>query len=83
MAKYLGFDIGGTKSAVVLGDETGAVLHRTAIATAGPAETLAQLFDAAEPFAAEAASAGISCGGPLDEAAGVIYDAVAGELSVV
>ena len=72
MAKYLGFDIGGTKSAVVLGDETGAVLHRTAIATAGPAETLAQLFDAAEPFAAEAASAGISCGGPLDEAAGVI-----------
>ena len=70
--KYLGFDIGGTKSAVVLGDESGAVLHRETFATSGPAETLERLFAAASPWASEAVAAGISCGGPLDEATGVI-----------
>ena len=68
----LGFDIGGTKSAVVLGDESGRVLRRAAIPTGAPNETLAQLFAAAEAFPERAEAAGVSCGGPLDEDAGLV-----------
>ena len=73
----IGFDIGGTKCAVSLGEiENGSirVLHRHEVATSTPHETL----DALLPHAVEwkekygAKTAGISCGGPLDSATGVI-----------
>ena len=69
---YLGFDIGGTKSAVILGDETGRVLRREAIPTGSPAGTLEQLFRLAEAFPERPQAAGVSCGGPLDEDGGLI-----------
>lgn len=69
---YLGFDIGGTKCAVILGNEEGDVLFRQAIPTGAPKDTLEQLLAIAEGLDAGPVSAGISCGGPLDEKRGLI-----------
>ena len=73
----IGFDIGGTKCAVSLGEiENGSiqVLHRFEIPTTTPHQTL----DALLPHAIEwkntygAKTAGVSCGGPLNSTTGVI-----------
>lgn len=75
---YIGFDIGGTKCAVSLGETSGeeiAVLAREEVATGRkPAETLESLFPAVKSWLGRypVASAGISCGGPLDSRRGVI-----------
>lgn len=75
----LGFDIGGTKCAVVLGRITAngvAIRDRLAFATGGLDDTLAQLEAGARELirrhGAEPAALGISCGGPLDSDKGVI-----------
>lgn len=79
MKKYsIGFDIGGTKCAVSLGEiENGEIriLRREEVATTlSPTETLEKLL----PFVIEwkeaygVEKAGISCGGPLDSVRGVI-----------
>ena len=73
MKQYIGFDIGGTKCAVILGDETGAVLRREAFATPqGYQATLAQLLAIACPMAPTSTAVGISCGGPLDSKRGIV-----------
>ena len=74
MMYYMGFDIGGTKCAVVIGDEAGNILAKTKIATTTVNETLERIFAIAENYAAEyhPVSVGISCGGPLDPDEGVI-----------
>lgn len=77
MALYLGMDIGGTKCAAVLGDERGRVLARDSFATAeagGPQQVLQRLADAGRQLLAGQALAavGVSCGGPLDSAAGLV-----------
>ena len=41
----LGFDIGGTKSAVVFGDEKGNIFYREQIPTTSPKCTLEKLFE--------------------------------------
>lgn len=69
--KLIGIDIGGTKCSVVTGDETGRVTGKTKFETRGCAETLSLIFDAVSA-AGTADAVGISCGGPLDEKAGVI-----------
>ena len=79
----LGFDIGGTKCAAILGKTDGSTIvpvEKTVFATADfpnpydcihkfvvEAEKLLKKYPAAKP-----ASIGISCGGPLDSNAGVI-----------
>ncbi len=68
---YLGFDIGGTKCAVLLGDETGTILFREEIASGSPDAVLPRLFEIARRYP-RADFAGISCGGPLDEGRGLI-----------
>jgi glucokinase len=73
----IGFDIGGTKCAVSLGEiDCGSirVLHRREIPTGLPQETMDELLTHAVKWKEEygAESAGISCGGPLDSASGVI-----------
>lgn len=77
----IGFDIGGTKCAVCLGEETGdgiRVLSKRRFPTAGaPAAMLDTLASAAREMLVGAGNpavngAGISCGGPLDSARGVI-----------
>jgi glucokinase len=84
-ATLLGFDIGGTKSAVVLGRTAGDALDivaRTAFPTEtarGPAHTLGRLEAAARTLLrthdlapSDVAALGVSCGGPLDSRRGVV-----------
>lgn len=74
----IGFDIGGTKCAVSLGEVDGEnirVLRREETPTTeNPIETLERLAPFVEAYQREVPvfSAGISCGGPLDPAGGVI-----------
>lgn len=80
MACYLGFDIGGTKSAVLLGRSDGAILERVEIPTdhTMPSETFIQTLIASgheimtRRKDCHPVGAGISCGGPLDSRRGVI-----------
>ncbi|MEA3367141.1 MAG: ROK family protein [Planctomycetota bacterium] len=69
----LGFDIGGTKSAAIVGDTAGNALAREEFTTAGPDETIRKLIDLGRDLSGgEAAACGISCGGPLDSRSGLI-----------
>ena len=74
MKYYLGFDIGGTKCAVVVGDESGTVVAKTKIPTTTVNDTLESIFRIAEGYVGEyrPVSVGISCGGPLDPDRGII-----------
>ena len=69
--KLIGIDIGGTKCAVVSGDENCRVFRKTTIETGGCRETLEKIY-AAVVAEGRADHIGISCGGPLDEKNGVI-----------
>ena len=70
----IGVDIGGTKCAVVLAEKNGEIREKIGFPTTGRDETLHRLSAAVSSLARkEAVSAvGISCGGPLDAAAGLI-----------
>ena len=68
----LGFDIGGTKSAVLFGNENGEIFFREEIKTGSPEYTLNTLFSLAESSGFKPDVAGISCGGPLNEKQGII-----------
>ena len=68
---YLGIDIGGTKCAVVLGDETGKIYKKVRFETMDKDKTLARLIEVAREMG-EFESIGISCGGPLDSKKGLI-----------
>jgi glucokinase len=79
---FLGLDIGGTKSAAVVGDETGAVLHRSVgptplgdwrEAVAFLVALLQSVCREAGITADQAEALGVSCGGPLDSQTGVVY----------
>lgn len=70
--EFLGFDIGGTKCAVVRGNEHGEVLEKVKFPTTSVDETLERIFEAAEKLKGNSVSVGISCGGPLDSKTGVI-----------
>lgn len=78
----LGFDIGGTKCAVVLGSAEGhrpVVLEKEAFATAhGPEANLDRMIESAKRMLSEnghgqAGAVGISCGGPLDSKSGRVF----------
>ncbi len=79
MDRYLGIDIGGTKCALVLGDESGEVLQKVRFDTTDKDQTLARIFEAAAQLLSEAGARGervkaigVSCGGPLDSRLGLI-----------
>ncbi len=81
MRRLLGVDIGGTKCAVVLGTDEPRVLERVSFPTEverGPEHAIERILDAAARFARpsdrgdRAAAVGVSCGGPLDSARGLI-----------
>ena len=65
-----GVDIGGTKCAVVFGDENGNIVKKVKFATAGRDETLAEIKEILKTEKFDAI--GVSCGGPLDEKNGII-----------
>jgi glucokinase len=76
MKTYIGVDIGGTKCAVLLGDEFGTVLKESRFPTADVTSTVARILDECaamqEAAAGSAVSVGISCGSPLDPVRGII-----------
>ena len=80
---YLGLDIGGTKSAVILGKRMGGgieIMRKVVLPTfedgRKPMETLSLLCSRGEELLREEnvtiAATGVSCGGPLDEEKGLI-----------
>ncbi len=78
----LGLDIGGTKSAAVIGDADGNVFARAAALTppgdwqAGVALLIQLVRTVCREYQclpADLAALGVSCGGPLDSATGTIY----------
>ena len=68
--KYTGIDIGGTKCAVITGDENG-ITDKIKFGTTTVNETIENIINAVEKLGANDAI-GISCGGPLDSKRGVI-----------
>lgn len=68
--KYTGIDIGGTKCAVVIGDENG-ITDKIKFDTTDVNETIENIITATEKLGVGEAI-GISCGGPLDSKRGVI-----------
>lgn len=71
MSKFIGVDIGGTKCAVVLGDEKGKVLNKIRFDTKDCEATVREIIDAVRAMG-ECDAVGISCGGPLDSEKGII-----------
>lgn len=68
---YLGIDIGGTKCAVVLGNEKGEILRKVRFETMDKDSTIEKLIEVTREMGGFK-SIGISCGGPLDSKKGVI-----------
>ena len=66
----IGVDIGGTKCAVVLGDENG-IVKKIKFPTTTYEETIQNIINAIREIG-EGDAIGISCGGPLDAKRGVI-----------
>ena len=69
----IGVDIGGTKCAVVLGDEP-RVIEKIRFETTDRDSTISKIIDAVEQISqiGKGDAIGISCGGPLDEKKGLI-----------
>lgn len=78
MCKFLGLDIGGTKTAVCVGNEKGVILAQKKFLThSDPYKTLDQAIKIATQLSKDLKienfkSCGISCGGPLDSKNGII-----------
>lgn len=70
--ELLGIDIGGTKCAVVRGNEKGDVLEKISFTTTNVDETLGNIFEAAKKLKQNSVAVGISCGGPLNSDTGTI-----------
>lgn len=73
MKEYIGIDIGGTKCAVIRGNEDGKILDKRRFSTQNRKETLEQIFSCVRQLWTESVvSIGVSCGGPLDQEKGLI-----------
>lgn len=71
MKKFIGVDIGGTKCAVVLGDEKGNILNKIRFDTKDCETTINEIISSVFSMG-ECDAVGISCGGPLDSEKGII-----------
>lgn len=70
---YIGIDIGGTKSSVVLGNENAEIIEKIKFQTTEKEETIQNIMEAVEKVDGPKVKAiGISCGGPLDGEKGII-----------
>lgn len=73
MKEYIGIDIGGTKCAVVRGNEEGTILEKQQFPTRDRDQTLKQIFSTVEKlWTGQITAMGVSCGGPLDREKGLI-----------
>lgn len=71
MSKFIGIDIGGTKCAVVVGDENGNITEKIRFDTKDCQSTINEIISTVESLG-KCDAIGISCGGPLDSEKGVI-----------
>lgn len=71
---FLGVDIGGTKTAVCLGDRQGNVLEKIKFFTGGPEKTIEDIVAAGKTLLKDAKvlAVGVSCGSPQDSEKGII-----------
>ena len=67
----IGIDIGGTKCAVVLGNDAGEIIKKEKFPTKDCESTIKKIIEIAKTMGA-CDAIGISCGGPLDSKSGVI-----------
>ncbi len=67
----IGIDIGGTKCAVVLGNDSGEIIKKEKFPTEDCEATIAKIIELAEKMG-KCDAIGISCGGPLDSKKGII-----------
>ena len=81
MTYYIGVDVGGTKCAVVRGDEAGKVTAKVRFSTTTPAETQNRIFETVDQLIAEGnamgecpVAIGVSCGSPMDSRRGIIQE---------
>ena len=81
MNTYIGIDIGGTKCAVIRGDDSGQITAKIRFDTTTPAETQSRIYTATEQLIREGISAGespiaigVSCGSPMDSRRGIIQE---------
>ena len=81
MNYYIGIDIGGTKCAVVRGDEAGNVTAKVRFSTTTPSETQNRIYETVDRLIAEGATLGecpvaigVSCGSPMDSGLGIIQE---------
>ena len=72
MKEYIGVDIGGTKIAVVKGDENGNIHKKIRFETPGSKDECISRILSAIAELGEADAVGISCGGPLDNKKGIV-----------
>lgn len=73
MKEYIGIDIGGTKCAVIRGNEEGKIMEKQRFPTQNREKTLEKIFSCVRELWTEATvSIGVSCGGPLDQEKGMI-----------
>ena len=84
MKKHVvGIDIGGTKLATVVADNTGHILEKVrkpTLSEKGPEYAIRLLFDMVREVVSQAdleqkaiSAIGVSCGGPLDTKTGIVY----------
>ena len=74
MNEYIGIDIGGTKTAIVRGDENGTILEKKRFATTTKGETLEMIFQSVADLKTDQTKAiGVSCGGPLNSRTGAFF----------
>lgn len=71
---FLGVDIGGTKTAVCLGDRQGNILEKIKFSTGGPEQTVEAIIAAGKALLKEQSplAVGVSCGSPQDSERGII-----------
>jgi glucokinase len=69
----IGLDIGGTKTAAVLGDDQGKIHERVQFPTRGFDATMKELYRRIEGFKDRAQCISVSIGGPLDIGKGIIH----------
>lgn len=69
--KIIGIDIGGTKCAVVSGNENGEIIRKEKFSTMDWKSTVEKIIEIAKTMG-ECDAIGISCGGPLDSKNGII-----------
>lgn len=76
---FLGIDIGGTKSAVVIGDDRGAIIDKVSFPTEepkGPEQCIERLLQTSEHLISKhgirITATGVACGSPLDPDLGII-----------